>query len=163
MIIYTDGSFNKKLSKDTTAYAAVIVTAEYPTEYIVDILYGVILDTEYVNMWNVGGEIWAVLAGLDYAISQYNANDIQLYHDYIGLSKWVSGEWKAKNSATISYARYVKNLKKDHSISFIKVTGHSNNQLNDLADEYANKGTKNYLESGKHSTLITGMHIPRIY
>ena len=163
MIIYTDGSFNKKLSKTTTAYAAVIVTEETETEYIADIVYGVILEPDYVNMWNVGGEIWAVLAGLDYAINRYHPNNIQIYHDYIGLSRWVTGEWKAKNSATASYARHVKSLKRDRRISFIKVTGHSNNLLNDIADEYANKGTSNYLESGKLSTLVTNIHIPRRY
>ena len=162
MKIYTDGSFNKKTSKGTTAYAAVIITEETPSEYIADIIYGVILEQDYVKMWNVGGEIWAVLAGLDYAITHYNPANISIYHDYIGLSKWVSGEWKAKNSATASYARYVKNLKTDRKISFIKVAGHSNNLLNDLADEYANKGTENYLKTGIRAALITGVRIPRM-
>ena len=161
MKIYTDGSFNRKLSKDSTAYASVIVVEESPEEYVVDIVYGVITDSSYTDMWNVGGEIWAVLAGMDYAISKYNPKEISLYYDYIGLGKWVNGEWKAKNPTTDSYARYVKNIMKERPVAFNKVLGHSNILLNELADEYANYGTKNYLESGKVSTLVTGLRVPR--
>ena len=161
MKIYTDGSFNRKLSKDSTAYAAVIVTDETANEYTVDIIYGVITDPNYTSMWNVGGEIWAVLAGLDYAVSKYNPKEISLYYDYIGLGKWVNGEWKTKNATTGSYARYIENMMKERSVSFNKVTGHTNILLNELADEYANYGTKNYLSSGKVSTLVTGLRISR--
>lgn len=159
MKIYTDGSFNRKLSKDTTAYAAIIITEETDTYYVVDIIYGVIADAEYTNMWNVGGEIWAVIAGIDYAIATYNPNEISLYYDYIGLGKWVNGEWKAKNNATSSYARYVKNIMKDRPVAFNKVVGHSNVLLNELADKYANCGTKKYLESKTYSSLATGIKI----
>ena len=161
MKIYTDGSFNRKLSKDSTAYAAVIVSDENESEYIVDIVYGVITDPNYTGMWNVGGEIWAVLAGLDYAINKYNPKDISIYYDYIGLGKWVNGEWKTKNPTTESYSRYIKNKMCEHELSFNKVIGHSNVLLNELADKYANYGTTTYLESGKVSTLITGLRVPR--
>jgi ribonuclease HI len=77
-------------------------------------------------MWNVGGEIWAVLAGLDYAISKYNPKNISLYYDYIGLGKWVNGEWKTKNPTTSAYARYVNNILKERPIEFNNVRGHSN-------------------------------------
>ncbi len=161
MKIYTDGSFNKKLTKDSTAYAAVIVTEETLTEYVVDIVYGIITEPEYTNMWNVGGEIWAVLAGIDYAIHKYNPNEIALYYDYIGIGKWANGEWKTNNQATSSYARYMKNLKNERIVAFNKVPGHSNILLNDLADEYANLGTKTYLETGKSVSLVTGLRISR--
>ena len=161
MKIYTDGSFNKKLSKNTTAYAAVIITEETNQDYIVDIVYGILTDFAYVNMWNVGGEIWAVLAGIDYAISQYNPKDISLYYDYIGIGKWANKEWKTNNPTTSSYARYMKNTMSERSVTFNKVAGHSNNQLNDLADEYANLGTKVYLETGKISNLVSGLRISK--
>lgn len=161
MKIYTDGSFNRKMSKGSSAYAAVIITDETHTDYVVDILYGVITDKEYTDMWNVGGEIWGVLAGVDYAVHTYNPSDITIYHDYIGLSKWVSGEWKTKNNTTSSYRHYIKNIKHERLVRFIKVAGHSNDLLNDLADQYANKGTENYLSTGKMSTLITGMRISK--
>ena len=44
MKIYTDGSFNKKLSRNTTAYAAIVITEETNQEYIVDIVYGILTD-----------------------------------------------------------------------------------------------------------------------
>ena len=161
MKIYTDGSFNRKLSRNTTAYAAVIITDENSDAYVVDIVYGILTDSAYVDMWNVGGEIWAVLAGIDYAISQYNPKDIALYYDYIGIGKWANSEWKTNNPTTTSYARYMKNVMNERSVAFNKVAGHSNNLLNDLADEYANLGTKVYLDTGKVSNLISDMRISK--
>ena len=159
MKIYTDGSFNKKLSKNTTAYAAVIIVEETSTEYVVDIVYGILTDSAYVDMWNVGGEIWGVLAGIDYAINKYNPKEIALYYDYIGIGMWANSKWKTNNPTTASYARYMKNVMNERSVAFNKVAGHSNNQLNDLADEYANLGTKVYLETGKTANLISGKRI----
>lgn len=161
MKIYTDGSFNKKLSRNTTAYAAIIIVEENADEYILDVIYGINTDPNYTSMWNVGGEILGVISGVDYAVDHYNPKEITIYHDYIGLSKWVSGEWKAKNQATSSYSRYMKKIKSDRTVTFNKVLGHSNNQLNDLADYYANCGTKNYLETGKELNLITGLHVSK--
>ena len=161
MKIYTDGSFNKKLSRNTTAYAAVVITEETNQEYVVDIVYGILTESAYVDMWNVGGEIWAVLAGIDYAIHQYNPKDIALYYDYIGIGKWARSEWKTNNPTTTSYARYMKNVMNERPVAFIKVAGHSNNQLNDLADEYANLGTKVYLEAGKVSNLVSSLRISK--
>ena len=161
MILYTDGSYNKKISRDSTAYSAVIVTNESLTEYIVDIIYGVVTDPLYVSMWNVGGEIWGVLAGSDYIINQYKVKDISLYYDYIGLGKWATGEWRTKNPATQSYARYMKNIMNDYNLTLNKVPGHSNILLNEVADKYANNGTKKFLKSGETSTLLRNIHIPR--
>ena len=161
MKIYTDGSFNRKLAKNSTAYAAVIVVDETDTEYVVDIVYGVITDPAYVGMWNVGGEIWAVLAGLDYAISKYNPNEISLYYDYAGLGNWVNGSWKTKNPATTSYANYVRNVMNERPVAFNKVIGHTNVLLNDLADKYANNGTLNYLKNKEYSSLASGLRISK--
>lgn len=161
MKIYTDGSFNRKLSKNTTAYAAVVIVEEDASSYVVDIVYGISTDKMYVDMWNVGGEILAVISGIDYALLRYSPKDIQIYHDYIGLREWAIGKWKANKMATQSYANYVKSKIDDAQITFIKVTGHSNNQLNDLADEYANKATENYLKSGKEVSLISGLRVSK--
>ncbi len=161
MILYTDGSYNKKISPHATAYAAVIVTDITEKEYIVDIIYGVNTDLEYVSMWNVGGEIWAVLTGIDYILNEYKENVIDIYFDYIGLGQWALNKWKAKNTVTKAYQNYMNNKMNEAQISLNKVSGHSGILLNDIADRYANSGTTEYLKSGKTSTLIKNIHILR--
>lgn len=161
MIIYTDGSFNKKTSKNTTAYAAVIVVEESKFEYNCDIVFGVNTEKEYVDMWNVGGELWAVIAGIDYMIERYHPKNIELYYDYIGIGKWANSEWKTNKNTTAAYVRYMKNIMKDHIVTFNKVTGHSNILLNDIADKYANLGTEVYLKTGKVTSLVTNVVISK--
>ena len=161
MKIYTDGSFDKKRSMSSTAYAAVIVLEETSDEYIVDIIYGVNTDPQYTAMWNVGGEIWAVLVGIDYIIEKYNPNDIALYYDYIGIGRWANESWKANNPITTSYTSYMKNLMKDRSVTYNHIPGHSNIVLNELADEYAKYGTAKYLKTGEVSTLIKNLRVSK--
>lgn len=162
MKIYTDGSFDKKRSMNSTAYASVIVLEETDSNYIVDIIYGVNTDPEYTKMWNVGGEIWGVLVAIDYATRQYNPNHIELYYDYAGLGKWAMGQWKTNNRTTSDYARYMKNIENSCKITYNQVPGHSNITLNELADTYAKCGTANYLKSGEVSTLIRNLVVPKV-
>ncbi len=148
MKIYTDGSYNKKISPNTISYSVGVGREENDTTYNIEIIYGVNTDPDYVKLWNVGAEIWAVLVGLDYIIHTYNPKDIIIYHDYIGLSEWISGKWKVKNKITSSYKSYIDNIQNSHSVNFIHVPGHSNILLNEIADKYASIGTLNYLKYG---------------
>lgn len=162
MKIYTDGSFDKKRSMKSTAYASVIVLEETNDKYIVDIIYGVNTDPKYTAMWNVGGEIWGVLVAMDYVINQYNPKDIELYFDYAGLGNWATDKWKTNNSTTTNYANYMKNISDSRTITYKQVPGHSNILLNELADKYAKCGTSKYLETGEVSTLITNLVVSKI-
>lgn len=161
MKIYTDGSFDKKRSMNSTAYASIIVLEETDDNYIVDIIYGVNTDTDYTAMWNVGGEIWGVLVAIDYATNKYQPNNIELYYDYAGLGHWASGKWRTNNPTTTSYARYMKNLENECTITYNQVPGHSNIVLNELADKYAKYGTSKYLETGEVATLISNYVVPK--
>ena len=161
MEIYTDGSFNKKRSMNVSGYSVIIIKEELEDSYLVDIISGVTTEPEYTSMWNVGGEIWAVITGLDYVINKYNPTDIKIYHDYIGLSMWVNDKWKTKKAATYVYAKYVKEFKKSHEITFIHVKGHSNNLLNDVADKYAKLGIDEFLKCGKETFLFPDIRISK--
>ena len=161
MKIYTDGSFDKKRSMKSTAYASIIILEETDDHYVVDVIYGVNTDPKYTSMWNVGGEIWGVLVAMDYATKKYNPNKIELYYDYAGLGHWATGKWKTNNPATISYARYMQNLASTYIISYNQVPGHSNILLNELADMYAKCGTATYLKTGEVSTLIKDLVVSK--
>lgn len=162
MKIYTDGSFDKKRSMKSTAYASIIVLEESEDKYIVDVIYGVNTDPNYTAMWNVGGEIWGVLVAMDYATKKYNPNKIELYYDYAGLGNWATGKWKTNNPTTTSYARYMQNLEKSCVITYNQVPGHSNIVLNELADYYAKCGTSKYLKSGEVTSLIENLVVSKV-
>lgn len=161
MKIYTDGSFDKKRSMSSTAYSAIIVLDENDSEYIVDIIYGVNTDFGYTSMWNVGGEIWGVLVGVDYMINKYRPKNIEIYYDYIGIGKWATGKWKTNNPTTTSYARYMQNIMKSVQVTYNHIPGHSNIVLNELADEYAKYGTSKYLKTGEVSSIIENIRVPK--
>lgn len=102
--------------------------------------YGGITEPSFVAQWNVGGEIEAVIRALEYAMSN-GITELDIYHDYIGLSKWPLGEWRAKTTLTQMYTQIVRYaMKSKIKIRFHKVRGHSGNVFNDLADNFANKG-----------------------
>jgi ribonuclease HI len=133
--IYTDGSYSKK--DNTCGYGICIIDTEDPDKIIQ--LKGGVYHKDYKSMWNVGGEIAAVEAAINFCMEN-NLNDITIYHDYIGLSKWITGEWKTKNAVTINYKVNVELAKRNMNIKFVHVKGHSGDKYNDLVDKLANEG-----------------------
>lgn len=93
-------------------------------------------DKELAVMHNVAGEIKGAEAAMRYAVENL-FESIIIYHDYEGIAKWCLGEWKANKEGTKAYKEYYDSVKDKVSISFVKVTGHSNNKYNDIADELA--------------------------
>ena len=145
-IIYTDGSFNK--NKDEAGFSAIFIDDSNELETV---LYGKVIDTQYVDSWNVGGEIYAVEEAVNYALN--NAiTDLEIYHDYIGLEKWYSGKWRCKNNLTRAYRAFLIAASSKITINFHWVKGHSNNIFNDLADRYAKKGLS--LNGNETKTVI---------
>lgn len=87
-------------------------------------------------MRNVAGEIKGSEAAISYAVSKH-ISSIKIYHDYEGISKWCTGEWKANKEGTIAYRDFYNNAKKHLKIEFVKVKGHSGDTYNDIADRLA--------------------------
>lgn len=88
---------------------------------------------EMAAMRNVAGEIYGSMAAMEYAVKN-NISYLTIYYDYMGISKWCTGEWKANKKGTIAYKKYYDQIKKKVNISFEKVKGHSGDKYNDLAD-----------------------------
>lgn len=157
MKIYTDGSYNRKLAPKMCGYGAVIVRDETPEHYVVDTISGVYSDPEYVKLWNVGGEILAVLFALDYIMNEDEdkyPDRIDIYYDYQGIEAWPTGKWKAKNEITAGYAKHMQDIGKRIPIYYHKVKGHSNDKLNDLADACANKILRGEAERNVETAYI---------
>jgi len=90
-------------------------------------------DREAASMRNVAGEIAAVV----HAVEKAKTLDarIRIYHDYSGISLWVTGDWQAKNKFTQAYVTF---MRAHHGLyEFEKVAGHSGDRFNDYVDRLA--------------------------
>lgn len=128
-IAYVDGSYN--ISTCEYGYGVVFF---YNGEEI-HLKKGFPKD-ELAAMRNVAGEIKGSEAAISYAVSKH-ISSIKIYHDYEGISKWCTGEWKANKEGTIAYRDFYNNAKKQLKIEFVKVKGHSGDTYNDIADRLA--------------------------
>ncbi len=89
-----------------------------------------------VSMRNVAGEITASVMAMKYAVKNHFPKLI-IYHDYEGISKWCRGEWKTEREGTKLYKEFYDSVKDKLSVTFVKVTAHTGNHYNELADELA--------------------------
>lgn len=128
--IYVDGSYNKDTQE--YAYGMVVLKEDGTTEEYSDKFS----DPELKSMWNVAGEIMGACAAMQYALD-YELPKITIFHDYEGIAKWPLGEWKAKKDGTKAYVEFYQKASQNCSIAFKKVTGHSGDKYNDLADKLA--------------------------
>jgi ribonuclease HI len=129
MIVYVDGSFNKRLN----LYGAGMVVL-YNGKKETFKFNGI--EPDMLSMNNVAGEVLAAIKALEYA----NANKVKkvvLYHDYEGLEKFYDGTWNAKKSGTMKYQELCNLYSKIMQIEFVKVKAHSNDKYNDEADSLA--------------------------
>ena len=95
-------------------------------------------DAEMASMRNVAGEIFGSMAAMEYAIN-HGITNLSIYYDYMGISKWCTGEWKANKKGTIAYRDYYNKIKAKVNVQFEKVKGHSGDKYNDMADMLAKK------------------------
>lgn len=123
--VYTDGSYCN--GKYSYGYAF-IKDGEVVFES-----NGVGEDLEAASMRNVAGELAAVQHAVEKA-KTLNAR-IRIYHDYNGISHWVTGDWQARNKFTQAYVTF---MKAHHGLyEFKKVAGHSGDRFNDYVDRLA--------------------------
>ena len=128
---FIDGSFDKKLGMVGSGGVMLIGEEE------VDFSFST-TDPQYVEYWNVSGELLAALHVVKYAIDhQYTS--CSLYYDYMGIEMWATGRWKTNNPLTTNYAKIMKEWASQIRIDFHKVKAHSGIHYNDRADALARK------------------------
>lgn len=131
LVAFTDGSFDKDLQRYSYGVQFIL-----PDGTEADICgYG--SNKAYIDSNNIIGEIFGVINALDWAISN-EYEKIKIYHDYEGISKWISGEWDAKSNVGKMYVKIYELKFKDFlEVEFVKVSGHSNIIYNEKADQLA--------------------------
>ena len=134
--IYTDGSFNR-LDKFRTRGAIIVLidgVPVYAENYDVQI-------KAFVDMWNVGGELWAAITGLTVAGAISEPNSVlNIYYDYKGIRELIIGtpKWKPKKPGSLYYVKaYEDFVEKNPSVkvNFYKVKAHTGNKYNELVDD----------------------------
>lgn len=85
----------------------------------------------------VGGELQAVMKALQWCDS-HAVTGLRVFYDYEGICAWATGKWKAKIAITQEYVRFIQKSKTE--IFWEKVQSHSDNPLNDIADQLAKNG-----------------------
>lgn len=124
---YTDGSYNED-EKMTGGGGIIYLNGnQYPFITKTD-------DADFVNMRNVGGEILAAMAAVEYA-KELGINSLCIFHDYEGVGSWAKGDWKTNKVATKGYAEFMKSC--DLSLDYKKVEAHSGVEENEEADDLA--------------------------
>lgn len=137
VVAYCDGSFDAERNK--YSWGVLIIDPELNEHEIC----GSGNNPKYLSTRNVAGEALGVINSLDWAISN-SYDKIRIYHDYEGLSKWISGDWKANSDvAKMLVAIFESKFRGIVDVEFEKVEGHSNNPYNDRADELANRALFN--------------------
>lgn len=131
LVAFTDGSFDKDLKRYSYGVQFIM-----PDGTEADICgYGD--NPKYIDSNNIIGEILGVINALDWAISN-GYEKIKIYHDYEGLSKWISGEWSVNSDVAKMYTSIFESKFKDClEVIFEKVPGHSNVIYNEKADQLA--------------------------
>lgn len=131
LVAFCDGSYENSLNR--YSYGVVLIDKE--NNEIPLCGYG--SNQKFVSSNNIIGEIFGVINALDWAISN-GYEKIKIYHDYEGLSRWISGEWQAKSDvAKMFTALYRSKFDGVIEVVFEKIKGHSNNKYNDRADSLA--------------------------
>lgn len=130
IVAYVDGSYDDKLKK--YSFGCVILTPSGDT--IKE--YGNGDNPASLAIRNVAGEMLGAMFAVRWAITN-GYSKIELRYDYVGIEKWITGEWKANNELAKKYVDAMNDWKGSIHITFLKIAAHSNNKYNDMADELA--------------------------
>lgn len=127
--VYVDGSYNSVTEE--FSYGMVVLFEDREETFCEKYE-----DSELSSMHNVAGEIKGAEAAMRYAI-EHGIKQIAIYYDYEGIAKWCTGEWKTNKEGTKAYRAFYEEASKKVTVKFVKVTGHSGDRYNDMADRLA--------------------------
>lgn len=99
-------------------------------------------NTDFISYRNITGEILAVLKAMEIISAIKGIEEIEFYHDYLGIAYWVTGEWQARKKLSRWYRDAMLKYQKDFKITFHHVKGHSGDYYNGVADTLAREATK---------------------
>ncbi len=131
LVAFADGSFSKELAKFSYGVHLILPNGQKQN------ISGCSANREFLKMANVAGEVFGVIEALKWA-KENGFKKIKIYHDYQGLARWITSEWRAYSKISLMYLEFYASIKPEFSeIKFEKVPSHSNISFNDVADKLA--------------------------
>lgn len=121
LIAYVDGSYNS-VEKET-GYGIVFVN----NNKIVSKDMGRVLMYGDNTTNNVLGELIGALKATELAIAN-GYKEIVIAHDYLGISAWVTGDWKPRTEITRKYRNTMIDYSSKIKLNFLKIKAHSDEQ-----------------------------------
>ena len=121
LIAYVDGSYNS--SEKETGYGIVFVK----NNKIVSKDMGRVLMYGDNTINNVLGELMGALKATELAIAN-GYKEIVIAHDYLGISAWVTGDWKPRTEITMKYRNAMIDYSSKIKLNFLKIKAHSDEQ-----------------------------------
>jgi len=147
-IAFVDGSYNEDQKK--SGYGAIVFDSSKEKNMLYKAFHSD-YKPDFVKLRNVSAELEAVKDSILLAIEK-EMKKITIYFDYIGISEWANGNWKAKKQITKEYVKFINEKKSYIDIGFIKVPAHEGVTYNEEADKLA----KRSLLSKGHRTYQDG-------
>ncbi len=131
IVSFCDGSFSD--SAQAYAFGVIIIDLE-GQEHTFN---GTDNTPMFLSARNVSGEVFGALCSMVWAFSK-GYKKLKIYHDYEGISKWITGEWQASSPIARTYlSLYQTQYSKSLVVEFKKVKGHSNVYYNEKVDALA--------------------------
>ena len=132
VIAFVDGSYDSE--KRVYSFGCVIRTPDNrQTE-----LFGKGDKPQAAVSRNVAGELTGAMTAVKWTYSK-GYKKLIIYHDYEGIAKWYTGEWKAESYVACAYLSFMETYRDKMNISFVKIEAHTGITLNELADDLAKK------------------------
>lgn len=128
---YVDGSFNPE--SGVYGYGVCLFHDGAMHEFS-----GYGCDPAWVSMRNVAGEIHGVMNAINALLRlDPSADEIVIYYDYTGIEMWATHSWRANKPGTAMYVRFMDEVRKNVSVSFVHTAAHTGIELNERADALA--------------------------
>ncbi len=128
--IYVDGSY--KNGGFGYGYAVI------KNDSVVHKEYGVVDEEVFRTQRNIGGEFVSVISALRYC-KKNNIENVIIYFDYWGISKFVNGSWKPKSESSEAYLQRFNEI--GINPVFVKVEAHQSVKWNEFVDQLAKQGS----------------------
>lgn len=145
--LYTDGSHFKSPSGSGRLGIGAVLVNELDT--IVGTMSKEITTDDLVNdigsldVSNPTMEMYAVLVALTEFLDKVAENEVDIYADYEGVTKWMTDKWVARKPYIIKIKKDINTIIDHYNIkvTFNWIKGHSGNKYNEVVDKLA-KGIK---------------------
>lgn len=125
--VYVDGSYSR--NRNRASWAFVVIDGDS----IIHEASGIVPHPPLSN--NIDGECYAAMNAILWAATA--KVKAKIIHDYVGISAWLTGEFKATTDIAKMYVSRCKMY--IDNIEFVKVKGHTGNKWNEYVDEMAKR------------------------